>query len=96
MNGNNPEQMFNQMYVGTYSKAACYHALNKCIQFHEVVNSLQAFWSGIPDYCKLYDRSLLSDTDLVIVNIFDETYYCRQPHMNKFAFYSIYVDTIMN
>ena len=40
----NEADMFNQMYVGTYSKAACFHALNKSIQFNEVVISLQAFW----------------------------------------------------
>ena len=72
----NEADMFNRMYVGTYSKAACFHALNKYIQFNDVVISLHGFWSGLPDYCKVYDKSILSDKDSVIVNIFDETYYC--------------------
>ena len=88
--------MFNRMYVGTYSKAACFHALNKSIQFNEILISLQSFWSRLPNYRTIYDKYILSDKESVIVNIFDDIYYCRQPHMNTFSFYSIYVDTIMN
>ena len=33
----NGQNMFNRMYVGTYSKSVCFHALNKSIQFNEIL-----------------------------------------------------------